>query len=140
MNDYIVDTGDKVALRDALGHDVAWGDLEYGDATTADIADFKKAYELLGDEFHTDGDLYQGSTLMRVIRRKADDKLFGFAFWQGGGKYGEADIEANGDDHGFPGKYAWRDGVDEDEVWYVFRPIELAPLPAYKFIEPEVAP
>lgn len=132
---YIVDTGDKIALRDELGHDVAWDDLEYGDATTADVADFKEAYELISGEFHTDGDLYQGSTLMRVIRRKADGKLFGFAFWQGGGKYGEADIEANGDDHGFPGKYDWQDGVDKDEVWYVFRPVKLAPLPAYKFIE-----
>ena len=133
MNSYIVDTGDKVALRDDLGHDVAWGDLEWGDATTADIADFKEAYELLSEEFHTDGDLYQGSTLMRVIRRRTDNKLFGFAFWQGGGKYGEALIEANGDDHGFPGKYDWQDGVDVDEVWYVFRPVKLAPIPAYRF-------
>lgn len=135
MNSYIVDTGDKVALRDELGHDVAWGDLEYGDATTADKFDFKKAYELLEDEYHTDGDLYQGSTLMRVIRRKADDKLFGFSFWQGGGKYGEANIEYNGDDHGFPTK--WSGGDDEDEVWYVFLPVELAPLAAYRFIEKE---
>lgn len=136
MNGFIIDTGDKVALRDALGHDVAWGDLEHGDATTADKCDFKEAYELLEGEFHTDGDLYQGSTLMRVIRRKADDKLFGFAFWQGGGKYGEADIEPNGDEeNGFPNKYDFEDGVDEDEVWYVFQPVELAPLTAYKFTE-----
>jgi hypothetical protein len=135
MSSYIVDTGDKVALRDELGHDVAWGDLEWGDVTKADKADFKDAYELLDGEFHTDGDLYQGSTLMRVIRRKSDDKLFGYAFWQGGGKYGEADIEANGDDHGFPSKYDWEDGVDKNEAWYVFRPIELAPLSAYKFVD-----
>lgn len=135
MSDYIIDQPDKIAFRDELGHDVAWGDLEFGDATTADISDFKRAYELSGEEFHTDGDLYQGTTLMRVIRRKADDKLFGFSFWQGGGKYGEADIEHNGDDHGFPSKYDFQDGVDEDEVWYVFRPVELAPLPAYKFTE-----
>lgn len=132
---HIVDTGDLVALPDELGHDVAWGDLKYGDATAEQTKMFKDAYELLDGEFHTDGDLYQGSTLMRVIRRIGDRRLFGFAFWQGGGKYGEANIEANGDDHGFPGKYDWQDGVDEDEVWYVFRPIELAPLPAYKFIE-----
>jgi hypothetical protein len=137
MNNYIVDTGDKVALRDALGHDVAWGDLEYGDATTADKCDFKEAYELLSEEFHTDGDLYQGSTLMRVIRRKADGKLFGFSFWQGGGKYGEAMVEPNGDDHGFPSKYDWEDGVEEDELWYVFLPVELVPLPAYKFVGAE---
>jgi hypothetical protein len=133
MNDFIVDQPDKIAFRDELGHDVAWGDLEYGDATTADIADFMEAYELLGGEFHTDGDLYQGSTLMRVIRRRADEKLFGFAFWQGGGKYGEANIEPNGDDHGFPSKYDFQNGVDKDEVWYVFRPIVSSPLPAYKF-------
>jgi hypothetical protein len=72
---------------------------------------------------------------MRVIRRKSDDKLFGFAFWQGGGKYGEAHIEPNGSGHGFPSKYDWEDGVDKNESWYVFRPIELAPLPAYKFTE-----
>lgn len=135
MNKYIVDTGDKVALRDQLGHDVAWGDLEWGDATKADIFDFKQAYELLDGEFQTDGDLYQGSTLMRVIRRKSDGQLFGFAFWQGGGKHGEADIEPNGDEHGFEGKYDWQDGVDEDEVWYVFRPIKLVPLPAYRFAD-----
>ena len=133
MNDYIVDQPDKIAFRDELGHDVAWGDLEYGDATTADIADFKEAYELISEDFHTDGDLYQGSTLMRVIRRRSDDKLFGFGFWQGGGKYGEANIEPNGDDHGFPGKYDWQDGVANDEVWYVVRPVKLAPIPAYRF-------
>lgn len=135
MNSYIVDTGDKVALRDELGHDAAWGDVVHGDANAEQVTDFKEAYELLDGDFHTDGDLYQGSTLMRVIRRKSDGKLFGFAFWQGGGKYGEAMIEPNGDDHGFPSKYDWEDGVARDEVWYVFRPIELAPLPAYKFIE-----
>ena len=138
MTQYIVDTGDKVALRDELGHDVAWGDLEYGDATEEQKAEFREAYELLEDEYHTDGDVYQGSTLMRLIRRKADGRLFGFAFWQGGGKYGEADIESNGDDHGFPGQYGWQDGVDEDEVWYVFRPVKLVPLPAYHFAD-EVA-
>lgn len=135
MTGYIVDKGDKVAFRDALGHDVAWNSLDYPDATKEQVAQFSAAFEYVGDEWHTDGDLYQGSTLMRVIRRKADGKLFGFAYWQGGGKYGEADIEHNGDDHGFPSKYDWEDGVDQDEVWYVFQPVELAPLPAYRFIE-----
>lgn len=143
MSDYIIDQPDKVAFRDDIGHDVAWGDLEYGDASFEQIEAFNAAYELVKnggrDEFHTDGDLYQGSTLMRVIRRKSDGKLFGFSYWQGGGKYGEANIEPNGDDHGFPGKYDFQDGVDEDEAWYVFRPIELAPLPAYKFANEETA-
>lgn len=137
----IIDQPDRVAFRDDLGHDVAWGDLKYGDADPEQIEAFNAAYELVkngsDDEFHTDGDLYQGTTLMRVIRRKSDGRLFGFSFWQGGGNYGEANIEPNGDDHGFPGKYDFQDGVDEDEVWYVFRPVELAPLPAYKFADEE---
>jgi hypothetical protein len=66
---------------------------------------------------------------MRVIRRKADGKLFGFPFWQGGGKYGEMDMEHNGDDHGFESKYDF-DG-DEDEFWYVFLPVKSQPIPAY---------
>jgi hypothetical protein len=140
MSRYIIDQPDKIAFRDELGHDIAWDSFDYGDAADEQKAEFKAAYELVKNgsdsEWHTDGDLYQGSTLMRVIRRKADGKLFGFAFWQGGGKYGEAMIEHNGDDHGFPSKYDWEDGVDKDELWYVFRPVELAPLPAYKFTEP----
>lgn len=134
----IIDKGDLIAFRDDLGHDVAWDSLGYPDATPEAVAEFNDAFEYVRNgysaQWHTDGDTYQGSTFMRVIRRKADGKLFGFSYWEGGGKYGEALIEHNGDDHGFPSKYDFQDGVDEDEVWYVFRPVELAPLPAYKFI------
>lgn len=136
MNEYIVDQPDKVALRDGIGHDVAWDFLDYGDARPEQKAEFEASYEIVkngGDaSWHTDGDLYQGSTLMRVIRRKADGKLFGFPFWEGGGKYGETLIEPNGDDNGFPGKYDWQGGVDEDEVWYVFLPVVATSIPAYE--------
>ena len=136
MSEYIVDQPNKVAFRDDIGHDIAWDSFDYGDATDEQKDEFNDYYEIVknGDDswFHTDGDLYQGSTLMRVIRRKVDGKLFGFEFWEGGGKHGESMVEPNGDDHGFPSKYDFQDGVDEDEVWYVFLPIEYAPLPAYK--------
>lgn len=137
MSKYIIDQPDKIALRDAIGHDIAWSDLT-GDASDEQRAEFEASYEIVkngsDDWFHTDGDLYQGSTLMRVIRRKSDGALFGFPYWEGGGKYGEMDIEPNGDDHGFPSVYDWEDGVDEDEVWYVFLPVKYAPLPAYKLV------
>jgi len=134
----IVNTEAKIAFKNGLGHDAAWGDLKYGEESTeAEREAFHADFEFLKwdghDYFHTDGDLYQGSTLMRVIRRRADGKLFGFAFWEGGGKYGEADIEANGDDHGFPSKYDWEDDVDDDENWWVFLPVKAAPIPAYVF-------
>jgi hypothetical protein len=134
----IVDMPDKIALKNGIGKDVAWDDIDYGDESTEQEREaFKAAFEIVknGSDswFHTDGDLYQGSTLMRVIRRKADGKLFGFSYWEGGGKYGEANIEHNGDDHGFESKYDWEDGVDEDSVWYVFLPVKSQPIPAYVF-------
>lgn len=136
---YIVDQPDKIAFKTDLGRDIAWDHLGYGEAPDEQQAAFNAAYEYVkwdgNNYFHTDGDLYQGSTLMRVIRRKSDGKLFGFAYWSGGGKHGEDNIDHNGDDHGFPSKYDWEDGVDEDEVWFVFRPIVSAPLPAYKFAD-----
>jgi hypothetical protein len=137
-NESIVDTGEKVAFKNALGHDVAWDNLSsYSDSTEAEQEAFHADFEYVkwgsDNYFHTDGDLYQGSTLMRVIRRKADGKLFGFAYWEGGGKYGESFIEPNGDDHGFPSKYDWDDDVDEDEYWWVFLPVKSAPIPAYVF-------
>lgn len=135
----IIDQPDKVAFLNELGSAIAWGSVHdaYSEEAEAMRDLFDAAYEYVknGDDdwFHTDGDLYQGSTLMRVIRRKSDGKLFGFSYWQGGGKYGEAMIEANGEDHDLPGKYDWEDGVDEDEVWYVFRPVTATTIPAYEF-------
>lgn len=134
----IVDMDNKVALKNGIGHDAAWGYLPHPDeATPAEAEAFNGAFEIVKDGernwFHTDGDLYQGSTLMRVIRRKADGKLFGFSYWEGGGKYGETMIEANGEDHGLPSKY------DESRAtiaeWYVFLPVVEKPLPAYAFEE-----
>lgn len=145
MNAYIVDQEDKVAFLNDLGLSAAWGSAadSYGECSEEERAAFQAAYEYVKngseDWWHTDGDLYQGSTLMRVIRRKADGKLFGFSYWQGGGKHGEASIENNGDYHGFPNKYDWEDGVDEDEVWYVFTPVVPATIPAYKFADEATA-
>lgn len=138
MSENIVDQPDKIAFKNDLGHDVAWGSVP-DECTPEEAEEFDKAFEIVkwgsDYQFHTDGDLYQGSTLMRVIRRKADGKLFGFSFWEGGGKYGETVIEHNGDEHGFPSKYDWDDDVEEDdeEVWYVFLPVKYTPLPAYTF-------
>lgn len=137
---WIIERPELVAFRDELGNSICWASID--DAYTEEAEAHKATFDASGyenvkngskDWFHTDGDLYQGSTLMRVIRRKSDGKLFGFSYWEGGGKYGEAMIEPNGDDHGFPGKYDWEDGVEEDEIWYVFTPIKEQPILAYVF-------
>lgn len=138
----IIDLPDKVAFKNELGHDVVWDGLDaWSDSTTEQKNAFFEAYEQVkwngNNYFHTDGNLYQGSTLMRVIRRKADGALFGYSFWEGGGKYGETYVECNGDEHGFESKYDWQDGVEQDEEWWVFLPVEYAPLPAYRFKKDE---
>ena len=93
MSENIVDQPDKIAFRDELGSSVCWASIDddYTDEAKAHKVTFDAAgYEYVkngsDDWFHTDGDLYQGSTLMRVIRRKSDGKLFGFSYWEGGGK------------------------------------------------------
>ncbi|WP_104086532.1 hypothetical protein [Arthrobacter sp. GMC3] len=139
MSGEIIDQPDKVAFRNDIGNDIAWGNLDYGDASDEQRAEFEASYEIVkngnAEWFHTDGDLYQGSTLMRVIRRKADGELFGFPYWVGGGKHGETNVESNGDEHGFPSKYDWQEGIDEEESWFVFLPVESSNIPAYKIKE-----
>lgn len=137
---WIIERPDLIAFRDDLGSSVCWASIDddYTEEAKAHKATFAAAgYEYVkngsDDWFHTDGDLYQGSTLMRVLRRKSDGKLFGFSYWEGGGKHGETMIEHNGDDHGFPSKCDWEDDVEQDERWYVFRPIVEKPIPAYVF-------
>ena len=136
---WIIERRDLIAFRDDLGHSVCWGSIldAYSEEAEAHKTTFLSAgYEYVkngsDDWWHTDGDLYQGSTLMRVIRNK-EGQLFGFAYWEGGGKHGETNIEHNGDDHGFPSKYDWQEGVEEEERWYVFRPVEVKPIPAVVF-------
>lgn len=135
----IVDMPEKVALKNGIGKDVVWSNLDYGDESTEAERDaFLSAFEVVKDEkhkrdwFHTDGDLYQGTNKMIVIRRKSDGKLFGFSYWEGGGKYGEAMVEANGDDHDLPTTWDKDDYTTIDE-WYVFLPVVEEPLPAYRF-------
>ena len=140
---WIVERPELIAFRDELGSSVCWGNVL--DDYSAELRKLKEVFVSAGykyvkngtdDWWHTDGDLYQGSTLMRIIRNK-DGKLFGFAYWQGGGKHGEADFDHNGDDYGFESKYDWQDGVEDDEVWYVFRPVVEKPIPAYVFEDDE---
>jgi hypothetical protein len=59
-------------------------------------------YELLG-EFPGDPkeDYYQGMSFTTVYKRKSDGKLFGYTYWQGGGKYGEPYYESNGEELGY---------------------------------------
>jgi hypothetical protein len=66
-------------------------------------------------------DFYQGRDMMSVIRRKSDGKLFGYQWWEGDGKYGEAEYDSNGDEFGLEGGFN-----DEGDYYsfYVFQPVK----------------
>lgn len=141
MTEIIVEAPDLVAFGGELGHDVVWDQLErWGDASPEEHELFRSRFEFVATDAHTDGDLYQGTTLMQVIRRKSDGRLFGWSYWQGGGKHGESFRESNGDDFAdeLPEiQYDWdtHDWASDDPTpdWYVFQPVERHDLPAYRF-------
>ncbi len=135
MSELFLEIDGNIGFLNDVGNDIVWGQVGYGDAPDEVWADWKAEFEELGDGHHTDGDIYQGSTLMTVIRRKSDGALFGFAYWESGGKHGERWPEANGDELGFPTEYDWEEGVTEDRVWWVFQPVVEHTIPAYKFAE-----
>lgn len=133
MSEHWQEIDGNIGFLNELGNDIVWGQIDYGDAPEEVRAAWATKFEDLGDGHHTDGDTYQGTTFMAVIKRKSDGALFGFDYWEGGGKHGERNIESNGDELGFPTEYDWQEGVDVDQVWYVFRPIVDHTIPAYKF-------
>ncbi len=96
--DPIVVEENRVILRGDLGGEVV-ANVTY--SGTDNIEAFEALFESVG-EFpgDPDEDYYQGMTFTQVIRRKSDGRLFGYSYWQGGGKYGEALIEPNGEEHG----------------------------------------
>lgn len=134
---HILNEENRVGFLNELGHDLVWGTFEWPDeATEEQKAEFEQSFEYLGDGHHTDGNVYAGTTFMVLIRRKSDGKLFGCDYWEGGGTDGERYAE---DGHTSD---ASRDIFDEEtfepiETWNYFLPVELKPLPAYRFVEAE---
>lgn len=135
----ILNEPDRVAFEGGLGHDLIWGDLsEWGESTAEDREAFGRDFEYLGCGHHTDGDTYQGTTFMAVVKRKADGKLFGFDYWEGGGKHGERYVdEGSTSDHEMNVYSA--DYEETLEEWRVFLPIEPHFIPAYRFVTKENA-
>jgi hypothetical protein len=121
---------ETVALKGALGHSAVLGyaeDSKYDeDYDEAALEQFLADYELLNPQpmrywlGNPEEDFYQGYSFTTVYRRKADGKLFGYTYWHGGGKYGEAFYEANGEEF----------GLDADT--YVFEEVEPFTVTGYK--------
>lgn len=135
--DNIINEPERVGFLNGLGHDLLWGNYEdsWGEATTEQWAEFNELFEYLGDGHHTNGDTYQGTTFVVLIRRKSDDQLFGADYWEGGGKHGERYVGEGHTSDDSLDKYDEENDWEPLEEWYFFLPVELKPLPAYKFRE-----
>jgi hypothetical protein len=118
---------ETLALKGGLGVSAILGcaeDHKYDDGyDEAALQQFLADYECLGSQFpgNPNEDYYQGMSFTTVYRRKSDGKLFGYTYWQMGGKYGEPFYEANGEEFGF-----------DDYDTYVFQEVEPFTVTGYK--------
>lgn len=111
-------------------------DVLYGEDPDLE-AEFLALFEIVGDKFMGDPDesFYQGIDWTTVIRRKSDQRLFGYTYWRPVAKHGDdAYLEENGEEFGLQPPY------DEDHYCpiYVWFPVEEFSITGYKIIKPEV--
>lgn len=83
---------------------------------------FGNKYEFV-ENYLADDDFYQGLNMTAVIRGVADNRLYGYSWWDDISKYGEAEVEANGDEYGYEGDCEIEDDWDTYVSYYVFVPV-----------------
>jgi hypothetical protein len=116
----IINDPDRIAIRDPLAVEIILNLMWDGEE---DKGEFDSLFEMVGD-YLADEDFYQGLDKVTVIRRKSDDRLFGFQWWDDISKHGEPYYEPNGDEHGFD--------YELDASWYVFLPVEPFTIEAFR--------
>lgn len=90
-----------------------------------------REYEMVG-QFLENDDFYQGLSMITVVRRKADNKLFGYSWWNDISKHGETYMESNGDEFGLKSRFGVEDDYETLVTSYVFEPVEQYPITAYR--------
>jgi len=140
---------DRIIMRGSLGPEVL---LDIAYSGTPGIEQYKEQFELVKDGGNNNRhlaaeDYYQGLTVMTVIRRKSDGRLFGYSWWDDISKHGESSYGSNGDEHGFEWddevRFASQETADEDDEEdsdgansvYVWLPVEPFTITGYRFPE-----
>lgn len=101
----IINEPDRVVLVGEWGSEVIY-DVTY--SGTENISEFLADFEIVSGDYMADPDedFYQGVLFMSLIRRRSDDRLFGYPVWKMVAKYNDADeAQPNGDEHGFETEY-----------------------------------
>lgn len=136
---YFINEEDRIVVYDHFAEAVVYNNLEEdedeSDEYNESIKAFIAMYEVLSNgqsyycQFMTEQnpDFGEGMTVMSVIRRKSDGRLFGFSHWANGGY---SSMEPNGDDHDL-------EDVEDDDTCassiYVWAPVEPFVITGYSF-------
>ena len=129
----IINEADRVVLNGEWAEEIIM-DVAY--SGTENIEEFNQLFEIQKGTFISKEDYYQGMHLTAVIMRKSDGRLFGYPYWYGGGKYGEAFVEENGEEYGF--ETTWTDNTYEKYLtgpYYVWLPVEAFTIVGYRIAE-----
>lgn len=116
----------RVIMRGDWATEVIYGVTYSG---TENIETFNEQFSIESGKRLADPneDFYQGVMFMALIRRKSDNRLFGYPYWWRLGKYEEnEDEEPNGEEH----------GLDEDA--YVWLPVEPFTVTGYTIPDQQV--
>lgn len=101
-------------------HPEYWEEVGYTQEDMDELTTVLDAFEVAAEAALENEDFYQGMNYIFVLRRKEDGACFGVSYFYMGGKYGESQ---------FYDAYDWAEGM------YVLKPVELASIPTYKFVE-----
>lgn len=132
----------RVILRGELATDVLFAVAYSG---TPGFDEFNELFEIVEGTRLAKEDYYQGITVMALIRRRSDGRLFGYEHFVDISKNGKYSLhEANGDEHGFeydetleadPGRHVAPDDVDDLNEVYVWLPVQPFVITGYRFLK-----
>lgn len=103
-----------------LEHPEYWEGNGYTQEDMNELTTVLDAFEVADREALANEDFYQGMNFIFVLRRKEDGACFGVSYFYMGGEYGESQIYD---------AYDWAVGM------YELKPVELASIPTFKFVE-----
>jgi hypothetical protein len=132
----------RVILRGDLATDVLFDTAYSG---TPGFDEFSELFEIVKGAHLAKEDYYQGITVMALIRRRSDGRLFGYKHFVDISKHSKNSLhEANGDEHGFeydeslevdPGRHVAPDDVDDLNEVYVWLPVQPFTITGYRFLK-----
>ncbi|WP_332645066.1 hypothetical protein [Aeromicrobium sp.] len=134
-SDALIIEPDRVIMRGEWATEIIF-DVAYSE--TENIKEFQSRFEIVKGDHLADPNesFYQGVEFMALIKRKSDERLFGYPYWRPIAKYADSDDPAdNGEENGI--EYEWDDETDEIKggAAWVWLPVEPFTVTGYKIAD-----